>query len=87
MTLRCHLSISSGSELEAVVLAPLLHHLHKVLHLGVLGVFQHLNHFDQPLFILLAGYHHLKYSDRCAALALPEFGVRVEPFKYVEGLD
>ena len=74
------------SELEAVVLAPFFHYLHKVLHLGVVRVLQHLNHLNQALLILLSCDDHLEHSDCRATLALPKLGVWIQTLKYVKGL-
>ena len=63
------------SELEAVVLAPLFHYLHKVLHLGVVRVLQHLNYFNQALLIFLARNHHLEHSDCGSSLAFPKLWI------------
>ncbi len=65
------------SELEAVVLAPFLHYLHKVLHLRVVRVLEQLDHFDQSLLVLLASDHHLEHSDRRTSLSLPKLRVWV----------
>jgi hypothetical protein len=71
------IAYQGSSELKSVVLTPFLHHLYKVLHLGVVCVLEHLDHLDQALLLLLASHHHLKHADRGAALALPKLGVRV----------
>jgi len=68
------------SELEAVVLTPFLHHLHKVLHLGVIRVLEQLDHLDQALLVFLTCYHHLEHSDSGSSFALPELGIWVKSF-------
>ena len=43
------------SELESIVLAPLLHDLDEIFHLRVGGVLQHLDDLNESLFVLSAG--------------------------------
>ena len=74
------------SELEPVVLAPLLHYLNKVLNLWVIGILEHLYHLNQPLFGLFSSDDHLEDTDSCATFAFPKFGVRVKPLQNVKGL-
>lgn len=75
------------SEFEAIVLAPLFHDLNKVLNLWVVSVFEHLDHFYQPLFGFFASLDHLEDSYCRTSLALPEFRVRVQSLEDIEGLD
>ena len=74
------------SELEAVVLAPLLHHLHKVLNLGVVSVLKQLDGLDQPLLTFLTGDHQLEDADHGTSLAHPELWIGVKSLEHVEGL-
>ena len=75
------------SELEAVVLAPLLHDLHEVFDLRVGRVLQHVDDLDEPLLVLDTCDDELEDTDSSATLALPEFRVSIEPLEHVEGLD
>ena len=75
------------SELEAVVLAPLLHDLDEVLNLWVRRILQHVDDLDEPLLVLDSRDDKLEDTDGGAALALPELGVSIEPLEHVEGLD
>ena len=71
---------------EAIVFAPLFHDLYEVLNLGVVGVLEHLDDFNESLVALFASDHHLEDTNCSSALAFPEFGIRVKSFKDVEGL-
>jgi len=75
------------SELEAVVLAPFLHYLHKVLHLGVVRVLEQLDHFDQSLLVLLASDHHLEHSDCRTSLSFPKLRVWVQSLEHIKSLN
>jgi hypothetical protein len=66
------------SELEPVVLTPLLHDLNEVLDLGVICVLKHLDYLDEALLRFLSCDNHLEDPNRGPALALPELWVRVE---------
>ena len=74
------------SELEAVVLAPLLHHLHKVLDLGVVSILKQLDGLNQPLLAFLTGDHQLEDANRGTSLSLPELWIGVKSLEHVEGL-
>lgn len=73
-----------GSELEAVVFAPLLHCLHNVFNLRILGIFQHLDNFYQALFVLCTCNHHLENAYSSASLTFPELWIRIESLKHIE---
>lgn len=65
------------SELEAIVFAPLLHDLDEVLNLGIGSVFEHLDDFNEALFVLCARDHQLEHTDGGSTLSFPELGVCV----------
>ena len=75
------------SELEAIVFSPFLYHLNHVFTVGVACVLQHLDHFNQSLFVLLSGHNQLEYTNCSTTLTFPEFWVCVKSFKDVECLD
>jgi hypothetical protein len=74
------------SEFEPVVLAPLLHYLHDVLRVRVACIFQHLDHLNQLLLVLLSGDNTLEDTNGGAPLALPELRVSIEPFQNIKRL-
>ena len=75
------------SELEPIVLAPLLHHLHEVLHLRIIRVLQHLDHLNQSLLGFVTSNHHLEDSNSSSTLAFPEFRIWVQSLQHIKCFD
>ena len=76
----------SLSELETIILAPLLHRLDDVLNLRVLGILQHLNYFNKTFLALLSSDNLLEHSDCSSSLTFPELWICVQSLEHVECL-
>ena len=79
-------SLYVGSELEAVVLAPLFHDLDEVLDLRIRSVLEHIDHLDQSLLVLSTSDDKLEDSDGGTTLTLPELRVGIKALEHIKGL-
>jgi hypothetical protein len=78
--------LSFLSDLDIVVLAPLLNNPHNVLNLWIRSVSHHSKYVLKIVLRGLARYHQLEYTHTGPSLSLPVFRFWVESLQHIERL-